>query len=96
MVKAAGVVCLALAIAGTAGIGAARAESPLGWEHREKEVREIHDRTWQEHERRAERWHRHHFIPAPNVVYAPPAVVVAPPPPPMPSGINLIIPLNIL
>jgi len=57
---------------------------------------------WNNHQRHAQDWHRHHFHPhphgpvyvqEPNVVYAPPVVVEAPPVEEAP-GLSLTIPLN--
>ena len=54
---------------------------------------------WRDHEREAHEWHRHHvrherpiIVEEPNVVYAPPVIVE---PPALPSGLNLILPINI-
>jgi hypothetical protein len=70
---------------GAALPGIAKADPDHGHRDHRAWDRHVHD-TWA---------YRHaHPVYAPGYVYAPPAVVYAPPPPP-PSGISLILPINI-
>lgn len=74
---------------------AAKAEEWGDHGHHEREWRD-HDRDWRENDRDRE-WREHHYAPPP-VVYAPAprqGYYVAPPPVvAVPSGLNIVLPLN--
>ena len=93
------VVAFGLVVAvGTTVSTSARADD---WGDRDWHEHGYHEREWREHERERERereeWREHHYV-APPVVYASPGqgyYYAAPPPVvAVPSGLNIILPLN--
>lgn len=89
--KPALLVAMVLVLSATGFIRPALADD---WRDGRPSVVIVHEHDeWLRHEREARRWHRHHPVYEPTVIYAPPPVCYAPPPPPS-EGINLILPLH--